>query len=190
MNILVRNMARSVTEEKLLAKFRPFGTVTSASIVIDQETGQSKGFGFVEMPDQAESEAAIKALNHTKFFNEKIRVKEANPKFGPDYFSEHNQPQTATERPAPARTAHPSSMRTGKPGFNPNFTSGSRNGSTGSPYRAESRYSSNDTGLFLPKKDLTVGNVAPSLSSLKNSRPRSPRFSRPDAKVGFKGNAV
>ena len=59
------------------------------------------------------------------------------------------------------------------PLFNPNFALGSRN-------------SSNDAGLFLPKKGSTVGNATLSLFSSKNSRPRSPRFSRPNAKVGLK----
>src|SRR3989339_4724 len=60
--------------------------------------------------------------------------------------------------------------------INPNFALGSRN-------------SSSDAGLFLPKKDSTVGNATLSLFSSKNSRPRSPRFSRPNAKVGINGNA-
>jgi len=84
MNILVRNMDRAVTEEMLAEKFRPFGTVASVTIVLDKQTGLSKGFGFVDMPVQAEGEAAIKKLNHTKLLKETIRVKQAAPKPVPE----------------------------------------------------------------------------------------------------------
>ena len=83
MNILVRNMDRAVTEAMLLEKFRPFGNVVSVTIVLDKVTGLSKGFGFVDMPDQAEAEAAIKALNHFKLLKQKIKVKVSASKPSP-----------------------------------------------------------------------------------------------------------
>ena len=89
MNILVRNLIDLVTGEKLASIFRRFGKVSSVRIVRDKKTGQYIGIGFVEMPDQAEGTAAIKALHHTELFKETIRVKEAKPKFGPAYFAEN-----------------------------------------------------------------------------------------------------
>jgi len=80
MNILVRNMDRAVTEEMLMEKFKVFGSVSSVTIVLDKVTKLSKGFGFVDMPVQAEGEAAIKALNLTKLLKQTIRVKVAAPK--------------------------------------------------------------------------------------------------------------
>jgi len=82
MNILVRNMDRAVTEEMLMEKFKAFGAVSSVTVVLDKVTGLSKGFGFVDMPVQAEGEAAIKELNLTKFLKQTIRVKIAAPKPG------------------------------------------------------------------------------------------------------------
>ena len=82
MNILVRNMDRAVTEEMLLEKFKPFGAVGSVTIVKDKQTGLSKGFGFVYMPNKKECEAAVKALNLTKLLKQTIRVKVAAPKPG------------------------------------------------------------------------------------------------------------
>ncbi|HEX8949374.1 MAG TPA: RNA-binding protein [Dissulfurispiraceae bacterium] len=75
MNILVRNMSRGITEEELFHLFQPFGKVKSLNIVIDASTGNSKGFGFVEMPDDAEAAAAIKALNGKLIQGMQIRVK-------------------------------------------------------------------------------------------------------------------
>jgi RNA recognition motif-containing protein len=95
MNILVRNLARIVTENELLQMFLPFGSVRSLNIVTDESTGKSKGFGFVDMPEDSEAGAAIKALNGKLISGEKIRVKTANQNLG----SFQNAPAEArTER--------------------------------------------------------------------------------------------
>ena len=136
MNIMVRNLSELVTEEKLIAQFRPYGTVSAASIVTDKTSGQSRGFGFVDMPAEAEARAAIKALHHTKFFKEKIRVKEANPKFGPSYFSEHEQLQTATPQAMPLRLERTSGEPVVKPFVKGAFGKG-RGGSLKKIYKPE-----------------------------------------------------
>jgi RNA recognition motif-containing protein len=80
MNIYVGNLPYSVSEADLNAAFSAFGKVTSVSLISDKFTGQSKGFGFVEMPDNSEAEAAIKGLNETEFKGRKITVNQAKPK--------------------------------------------------------------------------------------------------------------
>lgn len=77
MKLLVRNLARSTTEHEIRQLFSVHGTVKECTLVLDQETGQSKGFAFVEMPEQAEAKAAIAALNMTSVAKSKIRVKAA-----------------------------------------------------------------------------------------------------------------
>ena len=59
MNIFVGNLAFTTTEDDLTQLFEPFGTVSQARIATDRETGRSRGFGFVEMPNDAEAQAAI-----------------------------------------------------------------------------------------------------------------------------------
>jgi len=80
MKLLIRNLARTTSEKELLALFEPFGTVQSCSLVFDKDTGESKGFGFVEMPKQGDAKAAMKSLNGTEIANSKIRVKKAENK--------------------------------------------------------------------------------------------------------------
>jgi len=80
MKLLVRNLARSTTEAELRAMFEAYGTVQSCTLVIDKQTGSSKGFGFVEMPKPGEAKAAVKNLNYTDVAGNKIRVKKAEPK--------------------------------------------------------------------------------------------------------------
>ncbi len=80
MKILVRNLARSTTEEELKGLFQSFGKVQSCSLVIDQASGKSKGFGFVEMPKVGEAKAAIKNLNNKEEGGNKIRVKKVEDK--------------------------------------------------------------------------------------------------------------
>ncbi|MBL1274990.1 MAG: RNA-binding protein [Ectothiorhodospiraceae bacterium] len=82
MKLLIRNLARTTTEAELQAMFEPYGTIQSCTLVIDKETGKSKGFGFVEMPMPGEAKAAIKNLNYTEVDGTKIRVKKAEPKPG------------------------------------------------------------------------------------------------------------
>ncbi|MDQ8936611.1 RNA recognition motif domain-containing protein [Acinetobacter rudis] len=77
MKILVRNLERSITEAELLALFEPFGQVESCVIVLDQETGKSKGFGFVEMTNPREGVKAVKGLNTLKVKGVGMRVKVA-----------------------------------------------------------------------------------------------------------------
>lgn len=80
MKLLIRNLARTTTESDLRDLFEAFGQVQSCSIVLDAETGRSKGFGFVEMPKAGEAKAAVSNLNDVHLDGERIRVKNAKPK--------------------------------------------------------------------------------------------------------------
>ncbi|MCK4865800.1 MAG: RNA-binding protein [Gammaproteobacteria bacterium] len=80
MKLLVRNLARTTTEKELLALFEPFGTVQSCTLVMDKATGESKGFGFVEMPKQGDVKAAMQSNNGKEIAGNKIRVKKAETK--------------------------------------------------------------------------------------------------------------
>lgn len=80
MDIYVGNLAYSTTDEGLKAAFTPFGEVTSARVVTDRMTGRSKGFGFVEMPDNTQAQAAIDALNGQELDGRPVRVNESQPK--------------------------------------------------------------------------------------------------------------
>lgn len=80
MNIYVGNLPYTVTEADLNEAFSAFGTVTSATLINDKFSGQSKGFGFVEMADNSEADAAIKGLNETAFKGRNITVNQAKPK--------------------------------------------------------------------------------------------------------------
>lgn len=80
MNIYVGNLAYGVTEEDLRSAFVKFGNVTRVNLIIDRETGRSKGFGFVEMPDDSSADAAIKALNGTDLGGRSMKVSEARPR--------------------------------------------------------------------------------------------------------------
>ena len=80
MNIYVGNLAYAVTEDALRAAFAEFGHVSSAKVIMDRDTGQSKGFGFVEMPDSSEGTAAIQALNEQPLQGRNMRVNEARPR--------------------------------------------------------------------------------------------------------------
>lgn len=78
MKLLVRNLARTTTEDEIRDLFSAHGTVTSCDLVLDQETGLSKGFAFVEMPDDTEANKALKQLNFAKVADSSIRVKHAH----------------------------------------------------------------------------------------------------------------
>lgn len=78
MKLLVRNLDRSTTEDELKELFEGFGSVQYCNLVIDEKTGGSKGFGFVEMPKPGEAKAAVKNLNHTLVGRNMIRVKRAD----------------------------------------------------------------------------------------------------------------
>ena len=80
MDIYVGNLAYSTTDEGLRGLFAAYGTVTSARVCTDRMTGRSRGFGFVEMPNQAEAQAAIDAINGKDFEGRPLRVNESQPK--------------------------------------------------------------------------------------------------------------
>lgn len=80
MKLLVRNLARSTTEAELRALFEAHGKVQSCSLVMDKQTGSSKGFGFIEMPRPGDAKAAVKMLNNKAIAGNNIRVKKAEPK--------------------------------------------------------------------------------------------------------------
>ena len=80
MKLLVRNLDRSTTEAELKTLFETIGAVQSCNLVMDKETKESKGFGFIEMPSPGEAKAAIKSLNNKTVGSNKIRVKKAEEK--------------------------------------------------------------------------------------------------------------
>ena len=80
MNIYVGNLSFDVSEENLRQAFEAFGQVSSASIVKDKYSGQPRGFGFVEMPDHAEAQAAIQNLNGKELLGRPMNVNEARPR--------------------------------------------------------------------------------------------------------------
>ena len=80
MNIYVGNLSFNTGDAELRALFAEFGEVSSAQAVVDRETGRSRGFGFVEMPDKAEAEAAIEGLNGKDVDGRDLNVNEARPK--------------------------------------------------------------------------------------------------------------
>ena len=77
MKLLIRNLDRKFSENDLRSLFESHGKVQSCSLVMDQVTGLSKGFGFVEMPQPGEAKAAMKQLNGTAVSGQAIRVKKA-----------------------------------------------------------------------------------------------------------------
>ena len=80
MNIFVGNLPYGATEADLRSAFEAHGEVASASIIMDKMTGRSRGFGFVEMPEKTQAEAAISALNLQEIRGRAITVNEARPK--------------------------------------------------------------------------------------------------------------
>ena len=80
MNIYVGNLAYSVTQDDLRDAFAAYGEISSVNLITDKFTGDSKGFGFVEMPNNSEADAAIKALNETPLKGRNIRVNQAKPR--------------------------------------------------------------------------------------------------------------
>jgi len=80
MNIYVGNLSYNVSEEDLKTAFEAFGQVTSASIIKDKFSGQSKGFGFVEMPSKEEAQAAITGMNGKEMKGRTLNVNEARPR--------------------------------------------------------------------------------------------------------------
>ena len=80
MNIYVGNLSYEATQDDLRAAFEAHGEVSSVSIIMDKMTGRSRGFGFVEMPDQGAGQAAISALNLQEIRGRAMTVNEAKPK--------------------------------------------------------------------------------------------------------------
>ncbi len=80
MNIYAGNLAYSVTDQSLQEVFEEFGAVDSAKVIQDRDTGRSKGFGFVEMPNSEEASAAIEALNNKEIDGRNMTVNEARPR--------------------------------------------------------------------------------------------------------------
>lgn len=80
MNIYVGNLSRKAVESQLKDLFGEFGEVKSAKIIIDRETGESKGFAFLEMPDQISASAAISALDAKEVDGRRLTVNEAKPR--------------------------------------------------------------------------------------------------------------
>ena len=80
MNIYVSNLSFNVQDEDLKEFFTPYGEVTSAKIIMDRTTNQSRGFGFIEMPDETASKKAIAELDGATVENRTIKVNEARPK--------------------------------------------------------------------------------------------------------------
>jgi len=79
LKIFIGNQSYNVTEGDLRQSFEAFGQVASATVIKDEQSGRSKGFGFVEMPVQAEAQSAIEALNGTALKGRTITVNEARP---------------------------------------------------------------------------------------------------------------
>ncbi len=82
MNIYVGNLSFEVTEQDLQETFEAFGEVTSVKIIKDKYSGQSKGFGFVEMPEKGDGESAINSLKDKDLKGRKLNVNEARPRSG------------------------------------------------------------------------------------------------------------
>ena len=80
MKLLVRNLSRTTTEDSLRKLFESHGTVQFCNLIMDKDSGSSKGFGFVQMPKNGEAKVAIKVLNDSELDGNKIRVKKAEEK--------------------------------------------------------------------------------------------------------------
>ena len=80
MNIYVGNLSYEVTEEDLKQAFEDFGQVASVNIIKDRYSGESRGFGFVEMPAKAEAQSAIEGMNGKELKGQMLKVSEARPR--------------------------------------------------------------------------------------------------------------
>jgi cold-inducible RNA-binding protein len=80
MNIYVGNLSRETTDDDLRQAFEAFGQVGSASVIKDRFTGESRGFGFVEMPSKDEAQAAITGMNGKDLMGRALNVNEARPR--------------------------------------------------------------------------------------------------------------
>jgi cold-inducible RNA-binding protein len=80
MNIYIGNLSYDCTEGDLRTAFSAHGEVDSARLITDRDSGRSKGFGFVEMPNDNEARAAIEAVNGTELMGRTVKVNEARPR--------------------------------------------------------------------------------------------------------------
>jgi RNA recognition motif-containing protein len=80
MNIYVGNLSYGMSEDELRQAFAAYGEVSSVKILMDRETGRSRGFGFVEMPNKGEAETAITQLNGKDVGGRPLRINEARPR--------------------------------------------------------------------------------------------------------------
>jgi RNA recognition motif-containing protein len=80
MNIYVGNLSYGMSEDELRDAFGAFGQVSTVKILMDRETGRSRGFGFVEMPNKSEAETAISQLNGKDVGGRALRINEARPR--------------------------------------------------------------------------------------------------------------
>jgi RNA recognition motif-containing protein len=80
MNLYVGNLPYRITEDQLKEAFEEYGQVSSCTIIKDKVTGSSKGFGFLEMPEKSEADAAINGLNGRELMGRKLNVNEARPR--------------------------------------------------------------------------------------------------------------
>lgn len=103
MNIYVGNLSYNLTEQELRDIFSEYGEVSSVNIITDKYTGQSKGFGFIEMPNRGEAEQAIGALNETSVGGRNIKVNEARPR--------EERPRGGSDRPRGGASGRPRGER-------------------------------------------------------------------------------
>ncbi|HEX2223614.1 MAG TPA: RNA-binding protein [Thermoanaerobaculia bacterium] len=82
MNLYVGNLNYRLSEDQLREAFEQYGNVSSCTIIKDRTTGESKGFGFIEMPERTEAESAINSLNGRDLMGRKLNVNEARPREG------------------------------------------------------------------------------------------------------------
>ncbi len=80
MNIYIGNLSQEVTDDDLRQAFESFGNITSAKVIKDRFSGDSRGFGFIEMPDKQEAMTAMESLNGAELKGKKIMVSEAKPR--------------------------------------------------------------------------------------------------------------
>jgi RNA recognition motif-containing protein len=91
MNIFIGNLSKETTSQELEDKFTPFGNVDTCRIIKDMRSGESKGFGFVEMSDSSKASNAIHGLNNVELNGRKLTVNEARPKNVTRSFSDSNR---------------------------------------------------------------------------------------------------
>lgn len=105
MKIIFRNLSRETTEQQMHDLFAAFGRLQSCDVVMDKVSGQSKGFGFANMPMPAEAKAAIQGLNGKPVDGVRIRVKKADPDAAPKSATSPEAVPVQVSEPAPEARA-------------------------------------------------------------------------------------